>query len=115
MVYGIVLWPGAGHLYAGRFRHGVAWAVACYTLLLLVPIWFSLLWVALALKLLHVVDLGFVPLGRPPRSWGAVVILGLVVMAGFAFVLRATTMEAFKMPSSSMAPTFELGDHVFVE
>lgn len=31
-----------------------------------------------------------------------------------AFFLRASVVEAFKIPSSSMVPTLEIGDHIFV-
>jgi signal peptidase I len=38
--------------------------------------------------------------------------IGLAVLA--AFVLRESVVEAFKIPSGSMIPTLEVGDHIFV-
>ncbi|MDI7268213.1 MAG: signal peptidase I [Myxococcota bacterium] len=38
--------------------------------------------------------------------------IGLAVLV--AFVLRESLVEAFKIPSGSMLPTLELGDHIFV-
>ena len=115
IVLGILLWPGAGHMYVGRWRHGVAWFAGCWAVLLLTPVWFPFLWIGLLLKLLHVVDLGFVPLGNKPRQWWLVVVGGLAVTFVMSLVIRSTTMEAYKIPSSAMLPTFEIGDHVFVE
>ena len=36
------------------------------------------------------------------------------VAIAFTFLLRAFAFEAFKIPSSSMVPTLEIGDHIFV-
>ena len=36
------------------------------------------------------------------------------VAIGIALILRAFVVEAFKIPSSSMIPTMEIGDHIFV-
>jgi signal peptidase I len=115
IVLGILLWPGAGHMYVGRWRHGIAWFAACWAVLLLIPVWFPFLWIGLLLKLLHVVDLGFVPLGNRPRHWWLVVVGGLAVTFVMSLVIRSTIMEAFKIPSSGMEPTFQIGDHVFVD
>ena len=35
-------------------------------------------------------------------------------MDGLLLALRAFVIEAFKIPSSSMYPTLEIGDHIFV-
>lgn len=42
-------------------------------------------------------------------TWGSIVCLLAV-----ALLLRATVVEAFKIPSSSMVPTLEIGDHILV-
>ncbi len=39
---------------------------------------------------------------------------GLIAAVALALVLRAFVVEAFKIPSSSMYPTLEIGDHIFV-
>lgn len=45
--------------------------------------------------------------------------IGMVILFGgflaVPFALRVFALEAFKMPSGSMRPSFEVGDHVFVE
>lgn len=115
MVFGIVLWPGAGHVYLGRWRHGLAWAVACFATLFLTPWWFPFLAIALAIKLLHVVDLGFVPVHDTPPRWGWIAFGGVVAGIAIGALIRTTTIEAFKIPSSAQLPTLEIGDHVFVE
>lgn len=38
----------------------------------------------------------------------------LVVFLTIAFFLRATVVEAFKIPSGSMIPTLQIGDHILV-
>ncbi len=53
---------------------------------------------------------------RGLKTWAAVVLMVSLPLlsAGAAFALRATVMEAFKMPSASMYPSLEVGDHLFV-
>ncbi len=53
---------------------------------------------------------------RGMKTWLAVVLmLSLpIVSASAAFALRMALMEAFKMPSGSMYPSLEVGDHLFV-
>ena len=38
----------------------------------------------------------------------------LAIFFGIAFMLRASVVEAFKIPSSSMEPTLQIGDHILV-
>jgi len=38
----------------------------------------------------------------------------LIVFLAIAFMLRASVVEAFKIPSSSMEPTLMIGDHILV-
>jgi signal peptidase I len=38
----------------------------------------------------------------------------IAVFLGIAFLLRASVVEAFKIPSESMLPTLEIGDHILV-
>lgn len=38
----------------------------------------------------------------------------VIVFVAVALLLRATVVEAFKIPSSSMEPTLEIGDHILV-
>lgn len=41
-------------------------------------------------------------------------IKSLAIFFGIAFMLRASVVEAFKIPSSSMEPTLQIGDHILV-
>jgi signal peptidase I len=45
-----------------------------------------------------------------PREYGESIIIAIVI----AVVLRAFVLEAFKIPTGSMIPTLEVGDHIFV-
>jgi len=38
----------------------------------------------------------------------------LAIFFGIAFMLRASVVEAFKIPSSSMVPTLQINDHILV-
>jgi signal peptidase I len=38
----------------------------------------------------------------------------IAIFLAIAFMLRASVVEAFKIPSSSMEPTLEIGDHILV-
>lgn len=51
-----------------------------------------------------------------PSQWSEVIglIKSLAIFFGIAFMLRASVVEAFKIPSSSMEPTLEIGDHILV-
>lgn len=54
---------------------------------------------------------------NPGQSqWGEFIdlIKSIVLFLGIAFMLRATVVEAFKIPSSSMEPTLQIGDHILV-
>jgi signal peptidase I len=51
---------------------------------------------------------------RRPQSGLAGGVESLVVTLALALSLKAFVVEAFKIPSSSMYPTLEIGDHIFV-
>lgn len=54
--------------------------------------------------------------GIAESQWAEVFSLlkSLIIFFGIAFMLRASVVEAFKIPSSSMVPTLEIGDHILV-
>ena len=56
------------------------------------------------------------PSGSHSRQWAEVISLvkSLAIFFGIAFMLRASVVEAFKIPSSSMEPTLQIGDHILV-
>jgi signal peptidase I len=51
---------------------------------------------------------------RPAKSGMGERVESLVAAVLLALLLRAFVVEAFKIPSSSMYPTLEIGDHIFV-
>ncbi len=55
-----------------------------------------------------------VRLGRWRKSEVREYVESIVVAVGVAMALRAFVVEAFKIPSGSMIPTLQVGDHIFV-
>jgi signal peptidase I len=51
---------------------------------------------------------------RPPKSTTRDYVESIAAAVLIALALRAFVIEAFKIPSSSMYPTLEIGDHIFV-
>lgn len=54
---------------------------------------------------------------HPPQGqWSEFISLtkSIAVFLAIAFMLRASVVEAFKIPSSSMEPTLRIGDHILV-
>jgi signal peptidase I len=51
---------------------------------------------------------------RPPKSSSRDYVESIGAAVLIALALRAFVIEAFKIPSSSMYPTLEIGDHIFV-
>jgi signal peptidase I len=51
---------------------------------------------------------------QPPKSTWRDYVESIGAAILIAFVLRFFVIEAFKIPSSSMYPTLEIGDHIFV-
>jgi signal peptidase I len=44
------------------------------------------------------------------REWAESIIIALIL----ALLIRTFVIQAFKIPSGSMIPTFEIGDRIFV-
>src|SRR5262249_39332936 len=51
---------------------------------------------------------------RPPKSTTRDYVESIGAAILIALALRAFVIEAFKIPSASMYPTLEIGDHIFV-
>jgi signal peptidase I len=125
-----LLATGAGHIYAGRTRRGVAWALAplVTTPLMLAAVrtlgggafLFMVLallsgpWIAAIVDAVLVAKRGG---ARRPAMVLVVVTTALLFVLGRGSTLatRALVVEAFKIPSGSMVPTLVVGDHVFVD
>ena len=121
-----LLMTGGGQFVLGNHRRGavyvalslassLAMAGAAFvspTLMATIMLW------AFALFLFSILD---VAIARPaetlPRARVlAAVLIGLfVVTRTYPFAIRAFVIEAFRIPSGSMAPTLESGDHVFLD
>ena len=121
---------GLGHVYAGRTRRGLAWAV-------LAPLvgmgwiaslerrhlggWFIVLGlVGLVPWVAAMMDAGRVASRPGARRAGVLLVsllgIGLFVIGrGTALLARRFVIEAYKIPSGSMMPTMLVGDHIFVD
>lgn len=110
--------PSSGHVLLGRPRRGLVLVATALVLILSVP-WtravgtFGALLVYLAIP----VDVLVVRPGPRPAGWRlAAMLLGcLVVPVGLRVGVRGYYLEAFKIPSSGMAPTLLPGDRLFIE
>lgn len=120
--------PGIGHGMVGQARRGAVWVAV------LLVVWcgatVAALWRPAALLVgliatvvitaLCAIDASRVRRERiQPKGW---LLLGALVLLTFgalpivlAAVLRLYVVEAFKIPSGGMCPTFQVGDHLFVD
>jgi len=111
----LLFWPGIGHFFVGRRRAGLLWAGGSIALILAAPL-HVLLPVAgfLATRLGSVLDVGFgrVRFTDTNRTvpW---VLVGLAVAFGFMLFQRRLYLQAFTIPTVTMAPTLIVGDHLF--
>ncbi len=109
---------GSGHALVGRWRRGLVLVATALVLILSVP-WtgavgtFGAMLVYLAIPF----DVLFIQPGpRPARGRLAMTLLGLLAVPLFLrFGVRGYYLEAFRIPSSGMAPTLVPGDQLFVE
>jgi signal peptidase I len=114
----LMLGPGYGLAAIGRRRRAyltLAAVVPCYVLSAC-SVWVML--VALGLMLAAVVDAFVVALrckDDPPFQWFSkwAVPIPIVTITMF-IVLRLFVVESFKIPSSAMQPTLDIGDHVVI-
>jgi signal peptidase I len=110
--------PGIGPGLVGQYRAMLAWlgAVAAALLVCVFSIW--LLPLNLAIRIAAMID-AFRTVRAANRvgtgsDWiGAFIAIGGNV--AIAVGLRVTVLEAFRLPSTSMAPTVTIGDHVFID
>ncbi len=113
-----MLGPGFGQAALRRPLRGIAWLVAIILSALGTAFTF---WAGPLVPLLAVVGivdafvLGYRTQAVPPLRWFHWTTLGMLVVSvcGLLFV-RAFVAEAFKIPSTSMHPTLQLGDHIFI-
>lgn len=119
----------AGHWYVGQYRRGSFWVGVSLVGVLafsnlgsffegagMVGV-FAAVGLLLVGWLGAVVDLMLIPRSRLTRvSWWkfGLIIVGLVFVFMGASEVARQSVEAFRMPSGSMAPTFFIGDHILV-
>ena len=118
--------PGAGLFVLGRWERGLVWVAAAMVGLVVgyagfvfhPPLLLAGLFVGPFVWVGSLVDTIRARAGRtlPPLAlavgaWFAIATVDRVP----ALLLQAFVVEAYKIPSGSMQPTLEVGDHVFVE
>lgn len=109
-----LLFPGIGQGLAGLRLRGIAWAIggAATTLAILVSVW--ALPLTLVVRLACAFD-AYRSVRRHPTteqlaSAGIALVIGALGIGGAQW-----TLDAFKIPSSSMYPTLVIGDHVYID
>ena len=116
VVINLLLWPGFGHYAIGRFTRGHVWAGLALLCVFLAPlsVWLPLVGF-LPVRLVAAIDAGVVKTQPIPRKGRLGLILGgvgaVVLLLAFS---RVYYLEAFKIPSGSMIPALEIGDHIYV-
>ncbi len=131
---GSLLFPGLGHAYLGRLRSMLAWAVGCLAPFVGCFVEPRLAWFALVLRGACGAD-AFVrlrharaePQPQPPaavvagntpapttRRAGPLIATAILITAVGGGILQMS-LEAFRFPSTSMAPTFGLGARVMAD
>jgi signal peptidase I len=113
----LLLWPGVGHFFVGRFLAGVLWAGAPIAFIATALIHPALVLLGIVgMRLLAALDVGLRPVRSTPEGGRVVAgVLGvLVAVAILLGLVRAHFLEGFKIPTASMAPTLLAGDRVFV-
>lgn len=109
--------PGCGYTLLGAWR----FAIASYTLFVasvLIALFTPWgMWLALLVRLIAFVDAGRRGRGGPPvQGWQWKPMLAVAAMAfGTSLVTRMVVLEAFRIPSVSMAPTLALDDMIVVD
>jgi signal peptidase I len=116
MVIASFFFPGFGQGLVHRRLRALVWAIAA--LAAVVGIVWSM-WLAPIALLAHLgaaIDAGVV-LRRDARPGGLDRMFGaaVIVIGAVGFGLARLAVEGFHVPTSSMYPTIEIGDHIFVD
>jgi signal peptidase I len=116
MVLASLLFPGFGQALVHRTLRAVAWAAAAVVTLFGIA-WSVWLWpVTLLVHIAAAFDAAYV-LRRDARPGGLNRMLGAIVLAAGAVGAGAWKLgvQGYRIPTSSMYPTIEIGDHLFVD
>lgn len=118
LVSTLCLGTGFGHVALGRTRRGYLWLAALLCSLALVVVWFSMVAITAAIWFGALIDAfvcGYRSRTEPPFRWFRIQTIAITIISvGAALALRACALESFKLPSASMYPTLEIGDHVLI-
>jgi signal peptidase I len=110
------LFPGYGQAAIGRMRSAIAWAVAVPVLTLGAIVWVWLFFVAFVVRCASAIHAA-----ATVRRTDRVDAFGPLALAAIGFAIaafigiRMLALEGFKVPASSMYPTLEINDHIFVD
>ncbi|HEY2745964.1 MAG TPA: signal peptidase I, partial [Polyangia bacterium] len=103
------------HFAAGRWKRGLVWLALYFGLFLVVlrvP-----MWILLIVAVGQIVDAALIKpaVSRATRWYALAALISACAAVPIALTLRATWIEAFKIPAGSMIPTLQVGDHILVD
>lgn len=112
-----LIFPGICQALTGRWRAALVFVAALPLVLLAAIAWPPLVWLAVLVLPASAID-AMRAARRGARARGKYLALAVVTFAWIvvqAEVLKRYVASTYKVPSSSMMPTFEIGDHFLVE
>jgi signal peptidase I len=115
-ILGGLLFPGLGHAIAGRSRWALGWAIAIpivWLMVLFLTPW--MFYASFALRVLAAVQGGWFVRGAETKEWLAPMPFVTVATSVVLFIAIRLVVQAANTPTSSMYPTLQIGDHLFVD
>ena len=105
----------AVHWSAGRWQRALVWDALFFGYIAL--IFHAPMWILFALLVAQAIDATLLDPAddRTEPHFAIVALIALTALGTTAGVLRASWVEAFKIPSGSSIPTLLVGDHIFVD
>jgi len=128
------LLPGLGQIYNGQPKKGlIFWAIHLswfavfafpFLLGLTISVWLAAAACEILWRVVVAVEAGITatrsenyvlqPYNKAPR-YVLIFIIAIGISTGFKYLIKANLVQAFKIPSASMAPTVLVGDHILVD
>jgi signal peptidase I len=108
--------PGFGQAAADRIGRAYAWCIVALVFLI-AAVWVPILGIAaIAVRVAAAVDAVWcVRRASAPLVWGRNTSFAVGLIAASPIVAAVVIVKLFKIPSSAMYPTLEIGDHIGVE